>query len=49
VVRKGLKDGDAVVIDGLLKLRPGAPVMARPAAAASAPASASAPAAAASR
>jgi membrane fusion protein (multidrug efflux system) len=38
VVRKGLKDGDAVVIDGLLKLRPGAPVMARPAAAASAPA-----------
>jgi len=39
-VRKGLKDGDAVVIDGLLKLRPGAPVMARPAEAASAPAAA---------
>lgn len=40
VVRKGLKEGDAVVIDSLLKLRPGAAVMARPAAAASAPASA---------
>jgi membrane fusion protein (multidrug efflux system) len=43
-VRKGLKDGDAVVIDGLLKLRPGAPVAARadtlPQMAASAPAAA---------
>jgi membrane fusion protein (multidrug efflux system) len=45
-VRKGLKDGDTVVIDGLLKLRPGAPVMPRPDAP---PAAASAPAAAASR
>jgi membrane fusion protein, multidrug efflux system len=54
VVRKGLKDGDAVVIDNLLKIRPGAALMPRPAAAAgsasapaSLPASASAPAAAA--
>ena len=37
VVRKGLKDGDQVVIDGLLKIRPGAPLMVRPAQAASAP------------
>ncbi|HSN32055.1 MAG TPA: efflux RND transporter periplasmic adaptor subunit [Ideonella sp.] len=39
-VRKGLKDGDRVIVDNLLKLRPGAPVVARatqaPAAAASA-------------
>ena len=48
VVRKGLKEGDQVVIDGLLKLRPGAPVAQRAAMAASAPA-ASAPSAAASR
>jgi membrane fusion protein, multidrug efflux system len=48
VVRKGLKDGDAVVIDNLLKIRPGAPLMVRPAeAAAAAPASAPAAAAAA--
>jgi membrane fusion protein, multidrug efflux system len=46
VVRKGLKDGDAVVIDNLLKIRPGAPLMVRPAEAAAMP-SASAPAAAA--
>jgi membrane fusion protein (multidrug efflux system) len=45
-VRKGLKDGDTVVIDGLLKLRPGAPVAPRPDAPSAA---ASAPAAAASR
>jgi membrane fusion protein (multidrug efflux system) len=38
VVRKGLKDGDAVITDNLIKLRPGAPVQAKPAAtAASAP------------
>ena len=45
VVRKGLKDGDQVVIDSLLKLRPGAPVMQRldapPAAASAASAAAS--------
>jgi membrane fusion protein, multidrug efflux system len=50
VVRKGLKDGDQVIIDNLIKLRPGAAVVARADAApppgpASAPASAPAPAA----
>ena len=30
-VRKGLKDGDRVIVDNLLKLRPGAPVTERPA------------------
>ena len=40
VVRKGLKDGDTVVIDSLLKIRPGAPLVPRPAVAASAPAAA---------
>jgi len=45
-VRKGLNEGDAVIVDNLLKLRPGAPVAPHPA---SAPAAqASAPAAAAS-
>jgi membrane fusion protein (multidrug efflux system) len=51
VVRKGLKPGDQVIVDNLMKLRPGAPVMAQagaPAAAASAAPAASAPAAAAS-
>jgi membrane fusion protein (multidrug efflux system) len=48
VVRKGLKDGDQVIVDNLIKLRPGAAVVAR-ADAAAAPASASAPASAASR
>ena len=38
VVRKGLKDGDTVVTDSLLKIRPGAPLVPRPAVAASAPA-----------
>lgn len=33
VVRKGLKEGDQVIVDNLLKLRPGAPVEARAAAA----------------
>lgn len=33
-VRKGLKDGDQVIVDNLLKIRPGAPVQAKPAAAA---------------
>jgi membrane fusion protein (multidrug efflux system) len=39
-VRKGLNEGDAVIVDNLLKLRPGAPVAPHPAsaAAASAPA-----------
>jgi membrane fusion protein (multidrug efflux system) len=36
-VRKGLKDGDQVIVDNLLKIRPGAPVQAK---AAAAPASA---------
>ena len=56
VVRKGLKDGDQVIVDNLLKLRPGAPVQAKDAAASGAApaggppaASAAAPAAAASR
>jgi membrane fusion protein (multidrug efflux system) len=39
VVRKGLADGDSVIIDNLIKLRPGAPVTVRPPQAA-APASA---------
>ena len=39
VVRRGLADGDNVIIDNLIKLRPGAPVMVRPPQAA-APASA---------
>jgi len=38
-VRKGLNEGDAVIVDNLLKLRPGAPVAPHPAA----PASAAAP------
>jgi membrane fusion protein (multidrug efflux system) len=42
-VRKGLKNGDRVIVDNLLKLRPGAPVAVR-----AAPPPASAPAAAAS-
>jgi membrane fusion protein (multidrug efflux system) len=42
-VRKGLNEGDTVIVDNLLKLRPGAPVKPQ-AASASAPA-ASAPAA----
>ena len=33
VVRKGLKDGDAVIVDNLIKMRPGAPVQPRDAAA----------------
>jgi membrane fusion protein (multidrug efflux system) len=46
-VRSGLKAGDQVIADNLLKLRPGAPVQPRPAApAASGPAAASQPAAA---
>ncbi len=53
-VLKGLKDGDQVITDNLIKMRPGAPVQPRDAAAAasapgSAPAPASAPASAASR
>ena len=49
-VRKGLKDGDQVITDNLLKLRPGAAVQAQAASApAAAPAPASAPAPAASR
>lgn len=38
VVRKGLQDGDAVIIDNLMKLRPGAPVQAAAAAAPPGPA-----------
>jgi membrane fusion protein (multidrug efflux system) len=34
-VRKGLNEGDSVIVDNLLKLRPGAPVAPHPAAAAS--------------
>ena len=50
VVTKGLKDGDQVITDNLIKLRPGAPVRAQGAAsAASATSAASAPASAASR
>jgi len=53
-VRKGLGEGDTVIVDNLMKLRPGAPVQPHaPAASAAAPASAaaagSAPASAASR
>ena len=40
VVRKGLSDGDAVITDNLIKIRPGAPVQARAASAAGAAASA---------
>jgi membrane fusion protein, multidrug efflux system len=40
-VRKGLNEGDSVIVDNLLKLRPGAPVAphppSTPASAASAP------------
>jgi membrane fusion protein, multidrug efflux system len=43
VVTKGLKDGDQVIIDNLLKLRPGAPVQAAQPAASAAAVSASAP------
>ena len=39
-VRKGLNPGDTVIVDNLLKLRPGAPVAPHAASAASAPASA---------
>jgi membrane fusion protein, multidrug efflux system len=42
-VTKGLKDGDQVIIDNLLKLRPGAPVQAAQPAASAATVSASAP------
>ena len=45
-VTQGLKDGDQVIVDNLMKLQPGAPVQPRQAAA---PAAASAPPAAASR
>jgi membrane fusion protein (multidrug efflux system) len=48
VVRSGLKDGDQVIVDNLIKLRPGAPVAVRPPAAASAPTSPAAASAAAS-
>jgi membrane fusion protein, multidrug efflux system len=45
-VRQGLKNGDKVIVDNLLKLRPGAPVAVQPAqpagAASGPPASASA-------
>jgi membrane fusion protein (multidrug efflux system) len=41
-VRKGLNEGDSVIVDNLLKLRPGAPVAPHPAAPASAAASAAA-------
>ena len=34
VVHKGLKDGDQVIVDNLMKLRPGAPVSPQPASAA---------------
>ena len=44
VVRKGLKDGDLVIVDNLIKLRPGAAVVARPAAPAGAASAGSAPA-----
>lgn len=40
VVRSGLKDGDQVIVDNLIKMRPGAPVQPKDAAAAAAPASA---------
>ena len=50
VVRSGLNEGDQVIVDNLIKLRPGAPVMVRPPAApGAASGAASAPAAAASR
>lgn len=51
IVKSGLKDGDQVIVDNLIKLRPGAPVAAKPAtpAAPAAAASAATPAAAASR
>jgi len=44
-VRKGLNEGDAVIVDNLLKLRPGAPVAPHPASAPASAAAASAPAA----
>ncbi|MNS38095.1 Efflux pump periplasmic linker BepD precursor [compost metagenome] len=43
VVRSGLREGDVVIVDGTVRLAPGAPV--RPTPAAAKPASASAPAA----
>lgn len=43
-VRKGLQEGDPVIVDNLMKLRPGAPVQPHAASAASAPAAGSAPA-----
>ena len=45
VVHKGLKDGDQVIVDNLLKLRPGAPVQAKDAAASGAQAGPAGPAA----
>jgi len=48
-VRQGLKDGDQVIVDNLIKMRPGAPVQAKGAAPSGAAAAASAPASAASR
>jgi membrane fusion protein, multidrug efflux system len=49
VVLKGLKDGDQVITDNLLKLRPGAPVQPKEAAAPTPAGAASAAASAASR
>jgi membrane fusion protein (multidrug efflux system) len=46
VVRKGLKEGDLVIVDNLIKLRPGAAVVARAAGPAGAASAASAPVAA---
>jgi membrane fusion protein (multidrug efflux system) len=43
-VRKGLNEGDSVIVDNLLKLRPGAPVAPHPASAPASAAAASAPA-----
>ena len=43
-VRKGLNEGDAVIVDNLLKLRPGAPVAPHPASVPASAAAASAPA-----
>ena len=42
VVRKGLREGDQVIVDNLMKLRPGAPVQPHPAQSAQ-PAAASSP------
>jgi membrane fusion protein (multidrug efflux system) len=40
LVTEGLKPGDPVIIDGVMRIGPGAPVQAAPPAAASAPAAA---------